>query len=78
MLEFRAANMIDNTYPLGFKVSLHRKDMGIALGAARRLGVSLPMAALVAQVENGLCSRGNGDEDLSALCRTIREESGIK
>ncbi len=28
--------MIDNDYPLGFKVALHRKDLGIALGARRR------------------------------------------
>ena len=38
VLENRAANMIDNSYPLGFKVQLHRKDLGIALDEAARLG----------------------------------------
>ena len=32
--------MIDNDYPLGFKVALHRKDLGIALELANQLGAS--------------------------------------
>lgn len=77
VLEYRSSNMINNTYPLGFRVRLHRKDLRIALEAARELGISLPVAALVEQIENGLVARGHGDEDVSALARTIREQSGI-
>ena len=33
--------MIDNDYPLGFKVALHRKDLGIALDLADQLGAVL-------------------------------------
>ena len=69
--------MINNDYPLGFRVRLHRKDLNIALEAARELGVTLPMAAYVEQVETGLIGRGFGDEDVSALARSIREQSGI-
>ncbi len=77
VLTNRAGNMIANDYPLGFRVKLHHKDLRIALEAARELGVVLPLAALVDQIENGLIGRGFGDEDVSAMARMIREQSGI-
>lgn len=76
-LDNRSGNMINNDYPLGFRVRLHRKDLNIALEAARELGVTLPMAAYVEQIETGLIGRGFGDEDVSAIARSIREQSGI-
>ncbi len=78
VLDNRASNMIDNTYPLGFRVRLHHKDLRIAIEAARELGVTLPCAALVDQMESGLIARGFGDEDVSAVARGIREQSGIE
>ncbi len=41
VLENRSANMIADDYPLGFKLALHRKDLGIALDAAADLGLDL-------------------------------------
>ena len=76
-LDNRSGNMISNEYPLGFRVRLHRKDLNIALEAARELGVTLPMAAYVEQIETGLIGRGFGDEDVSAIARSVREQSGI-
>ena len=76
-LDHRSGNMINNDYPLGFRVRLHRKDLNIALEAARALGVTLPMAAYVEQIETGLIGRGFGDEDVSAIARSLREQSGI-
>jgi len=73
----RSGNMIENRYPLGFKVALHRKDLNIALQLARELGVTLPVTALVEQAENGLIGRGHGDEDISVIARSIRDASGI-
>jgi 3-hydroxyisobutyrate dehydrogenase len=35
VLANRSGRMLDNDYPLGFKVALHRKDLGIALQLAR-------------------------------------------
>jgi len=77
-LSNRSGNMIKNEYPLGFRVTLHRKDLNIALGVARELGVTLPVAAFIEQVETGLIGRGYGDEDVSAIARSIREQSGIE
>ncbi|MGA1130830.1 MAG: NAD(P)-dependent oxidoreductase [Prochlorotrichaceae cyanobacterium] len=76
-LTHRSGNMINNEYPLGFRVQLHRKDLNIALKAAQELGVSLPMAGFVEQMENGLIHRGFGDEDVSAIARLVREQAGL-
>lgn len=77
ILANRSGKMIANDYPLGFRTSLHLKDLGIALAMARELGVTLPVTAMAAQFENGLVARGFGDEDMSNLARTIRELSGL-
>jgi 3-hydroxyisobutyrate dehydrogenase len=73
----RGPYMLRNDYPLGFRVRLHRKDLGIALDTAAELGVPLPLAAYVAQLETGLIKRGHGDEDVSAIARVVREQAGL-
>lgn len=78
VLANRSGRMLDNDYPLGFKVALHRKDLGIALDLAGRLGAALPVSALAAQLESGLMARGHGDDDMSALARAIRGLSGLE
>ena len=77
VLANRSGRMIDNDYPLGFKVALHRKDLAIALDLAAQLGATLPVSALAAQFENGLITGGHGDDDMSALARSIRGLSGL-
>jgi 3-hydroxyisobutyrate dehydrogenase len=72
VLDNRSANMIADAYPLGFKVGLHRKDLGIALDEAARHGLALAVAQLVADQEDGLIADGHGDEDVSALARVPR------
>ena len=74
----RAPNMINNDYPLGFRTRLHRKDLNIALDAARELGVPIPVAAYVEQLETSLIKRGYGDEDVSNIARVVREQAGLK
>jgi 3-hydroxyisobutyrate dehydrogenase-like beta-hydroxyacid dehydrogenase len=77
ILENRSGKMIANDYPLGFRTSLHLKDLAIALDLARSSGVALPVTALAAQLEAGLVARGYGDEDMSNLARAIRSLSGL-
>lgn len=78
ILENRSGKMIANDYPLGFRTSLHLKDLAIALDLARSVGVALPVSALAAQLEAGLVARGYGDEDMSNLARAIRSLSGLE
>jgi len=78
ILENRSGKMIANEYPLGFRTSLHLKDLAIALELARSVGAVLPVSSLAAQLESGLVARGYGDEDMSNLARAIRSLSGLE
>jgi len=77
VLQNRAERMIDDEYPLGFRIALHLKDLTIALEQARVVGAALPISAIAAQIEAGLVARGHGDDDNSALARAVREWSGL-
>lgn len=77
VLANRGRNMLAGSYPLGFRTRLHRKDLGIALGAAREAGVSMPVASYVEQLETSLVGRGFGDEDVSNIARITREQAGL-
>jgi 3-hydroxyisobutyrate dehydrogenase len=77
VLANRSERMRVNDYPLGFKVVLHRKDLGIALGMAREMGADLPVTELAADLETDLIAKGHADDDMSALARTIRGRSGL-
>ncbi len=78
VLANRSGRMIANDYPLGFKVSLHLKDLRIALELARDTGASLPIAQLCAQFEEELERAGHGDDDMSAVARGIWSRSGLE
>jgi 3-hydroxyisobutyrate dehydrogenase-like beta-hydroxyacid dehydrogenase len=71
-LEHRSAQMINDHYPLGFKLALHRKDLGIALEAAAAQQLELPVTEQVAAMEDALLASGHGDLDVSALARWFR------
>ena len=75
ILANRSDRMIEDEYPLGFRLALHRKDLGIALEMAGETGVMLPVAMLAAALEDRLLDEGHGDEDMSVLARVIRELS---
>lgn len=72
----RGPRIVEGDYPLGFRVRLHLKDIRIALQEAGRLGIPLPGARLVGELEEALIAAGYGDEDVSALARTLREHLG--
>ena len=71
-LEHRSAQMINDHYPLGFKLELHRKDLAIALDAAAAQALELPVSQLVAAMEDALMADGHGELDVSALARWFR------
>ena len=65
----RAPNMIRGSYPPGFRVRLHQKDLKICRDMAAVQGVSLPVVDDVLAEYAVLIERGFGDEDISALFR---------
>jgi len=68
-LTHRSERMINDHYPLGFRLSLHRKDLSIALEAAAERQLHLPLSQLVASMEDDLMSAGHGELDVSVLAR---------
>jgi len=72
----RAPNMIRESYPAGFKVRLHAKDLAICHDMAARFGVTLPVVERVLDAYNELMTRGYGDEDISAIYRLTEELFG--
>ena len=70
-LNHRSQAMLAGDYPLGFKLALHHKDLGIALGAASALNLQLPVTELVRQIEETLINAGHGDEDVAGLRRAL-------
>lgn len=67
VLELRGPTMIQHNFTPGFRVNLHRKDLGIALATGRENGVPLPVTSLVSQFFDAVNTDGNGELDHSAL-----------
>jgi 3-hydroxyisobutyrate dehydrogenase len=65
----RAPNMIRESYPAGFRVKLHAKDLGICRDMAARFGVSLPVVESMLAEYAELIRLGFGDEDISSTHR---------
>jgi 2-hydroxy-3-oxopropionate reductase len=64
-------NFLHRSYPPGFRIDLHHKDMGIVHNAARGAGVALPLAAQVESLVAAARASGLGDADHSALLAVI-------
>lgn len=75
-LTHRAATMLTDDYPLGFRLALHHKDLGIALEAADRVGLDLPITRQVQRQEAALIAEGWGDADVAALRRSLPQPPG--
>lgn len=71
ILEVHGERMIKRTFNPGFSIRLHQKDLGLALEAARSLGVSLPNTAACQELFNSCSARGDGELDHSALVRSL-------
>jgi 3-hydroxyisobutyrate dehydrogenase len=69
----RAPNMARGSYPAGFRVRLHAKDLGICHDMAARFGVALPVVERMLREYAELTARGYGDEDISATYRLKAE-----
>jgi len=75
-LQNRAGTMVDNDFNHGFAVDWMRKDLGIALGQAKELGVSLPVTAIVDQFYAEVQQMGGGRWDTSSLIQRFRKMTG--
>ena len=65
----RAPNIVRDSYPAGFRVRLHEKDLKICRTMAARHGVQLPLIEMTLVHYRRLIEQGHGDEDISTLFR---------
>jgi 3-hydroxyisobutyrate dehydrogenase len=65
----RAPFMAKQSYPAGFKVRLHAKDLRICRDMAARHGARLPIVDSTLKEYATLVVEGFGDEDISAIYR---------
>lgn len=80
-MENRGKTMVAGEYEFGFAVDWLRKDLRIALDAARKSGASLPVTAVIDQFYSDVQKKGGGRWDSSSLltrlntdCDTIKGE----
>ena len=77
ILEVHGERMIDRTFTPGFRIRLHQKDLSLALGAAREMGMALPNTAIAQQMFSTVTAQGGADQDHSALVRAIELMAGM-
>jgi 3-hydroxyisobutyrate dehydrogenase len=70
-MDNRAKTMVRDQFDFGFAVDWMRKDLGLALDEARRLGVPLPLTALVDQFYTDVQAMGGARNDTSSLIRRL-------
>jgi 3-hydroxyisobutyrate dehydrogenase len=71
-MDNRAGTMAAGQFDFGFAVDWMRKDLGLVLGEAKRLGISLPATALIDQFYGDVQALGGRRQDTSALIRRFR------
>lgn len=74
VLDVMGARMVSRDFAAGIEARLHHKDFGLVLEAARKVGVSMPLTATVAQQLNALMAQGWGREDTASLLRVLELE----
>ena len=77
ILDLHGQRIIDRNFKPGFKIKLHRKDMGIALQTGKDHLVPLPGSAVVASQMDAMIVEGQGDLDHSALALYLESVSGL-
>lgn len=73
ILDLHGKRMIDRNFAPGFKIKLHKKDMGIALQSGEEFSVPLKATALVAEQMKAALEAGNGELDHSALLLQLEQ-----
>jgi 2-hydroxy-3-oxopropionate reductase len=79
MLEVHGKRMIERNFEPGFRMRLHRKDLGITLDAGREYGAALPVTAHVRELmTEAIDSNGQGDLDSSSFMLLLEKLSNLQ
>lgn len=74
---YRTPGMVNLDNPVAFTLDLLRKDLALALDAARETGATVPMTAAVNELVVRLIARDGGDGDFTDLLRQQAEDCGL-
>jgi 2-hydroxy-3-oxopropionate reductase len=72
-LEIHGQRMLDRNFKPGFRLVLHRKDVEIALAAAREYGVPLVVTSTIHEMMNASIVAGRGEMDMSSTVLLVEE-----
>ena len=75
-LEHRGKTMLENSFDVGFKLSLLLKDLLICQDLARELDISMPTTEAAIRDYRELVTLGDGNHDISGLIRLKRGVDG--
>lgn len=78
VLEMRGPTMIEHNFDPGFRINLHRKDLGIALATGKENNVPLPVTSIVTEMYESLVAGGRGDLDHSAMLTFLEDAAHHK
>ncbi|ANN67255.1 2-hydroxy-3-oxopropionate reductase [Bordetella bronchialis] len=76
VLEVHGERMVKRNFEPGFRIDLHRKDLGLALRGADALGLSLPNTAMTQQLFNAARAAGAGNLDHAGVVRVLETLCG--
>ncbi len=78
ILDILGDRMIKRTFDPGFRIALHQKDLNLALGAAKSLGLALPATSNAQQLFSACVAHGGAAWDHSGMVRALEKLSNFE
>jgi 2-hydroxy-3-oxopropionate reductase len=78
ILDILGDRMIKRTFDPGFRIALHQKDLNLALGAAKSLGLALPATSNAQQMFSACVAHGGAAWDHSGMVRALEKLSNFE
>ncbi|MBE7418778.1 MAG: 2-hydroxy-3-oxopropionate reductase [Ideonella sp.] len=78
ILEILGDRMVKRTFDPGFRIALHQKDLNLALGAAKSLGLALPATSTAQQLFSACVAHGGAAWDHSGMVRALEKLSNFE
>lgn len=78
ILDLHGQRNLDRNFKPGFKIKLHRKDLGIALQTSRELNLPLITTSQVATLMDAMIGLGMEETDHSGLALMVEKMAGME
>ncbi|HMW21844.1 MAG TPA: 2-hydroxy-3-oxopropionate reductase [Burkholderiaceae bacterium] len=78
ILDILGERMIKRNVEPGFRIALHQKDLNLALGAAKSLGLALPATSNAQQLFSACVAHGGAAWDHSGMVRALEKLSNFE